>query len=224
MSVSCCSTTPQPPAASHRTAAYRRVLWVALIVNALMFAVEIFAGAGARSAALQADALDFLADAGNYAITLFVLSAALGRRARAAMLKGITMAGFGVWVIGASVYRLATGGVPEPVTMGVVGVIALAANLGVAALLYRYRTGDSNMRSVWLCSRNDAIGNIAVALAALGVFTTRTGWPDAVVALVMASLALTGAVQIVRHARQELHDADRASASFPPARHSGLRP
>lgn len=205
MSASCCSTPPRAPDLPPPPAGYRRVLWIALIVNAAMFAVEFLAGAGARSSALHADALDFLADAGNYAISLFVLSAMLRTRAKAAILKGATMAAFGIWVVGSAVYRLVAGGVPEAVTMGVVGMLALAANLAVAALLFTYRTGDANMRSVWLCTRNDAIGNIAVAAAAIGVFTTRSGWPDAIVALVMAVLALTGARQILRQAWGELH-------------------
>ena len=210
MSASCC-TTPQPSAASIPPG-YRRVLWVALVVNAAMFGVEFIAGAGARSSALHADALDFLADAGNYAISLFVLAAALRTRAKAALLKGATMGVFGVWVVGSAVYRLAGGGVPEPVTMGIIGVLALAANLAVAALLFAYRTGDANMRSVWLCTRNDAIGNIAVAAAALGVFTTQSGWPDAIVALIMAGLALTGAHQIVRQAWGEVQPTSDAAS------------
>ena len=231
MSDQCCSLPPSPgeepgrPPAGHPASreAYRRVLWTALWVNALMFVVEVVAGAGARSSALHADALDFLADAGNYAISLFVLSSALQTRARAALLKGLTMAGFGVWVVGSSVYRLAMGGAPEPLTMGVVGMLALAANLGVAVLLFRYRRGDSNMRSVWLCTRNDAIGNVAVALAAVGVFTTRAGWPDALVALVMAGLALSGAAQIVRKAARELR-APAAHAAPPAAARRSRRP
>lgn len=218
MTGDCCSipnADPPPACAAGAPPAggptvYRRVLWIALFVNALMFVVELVAGAGAGSSALRADALDFLADAGNYAISLFVLSAALHRRARASMLKGLTMAGFGLWVVGDATYRLATGAVPEPLTMGIVGMLALAANFGVALLLFRFRRGDSNMRSVWLCTRNDAIGNVAVTLAALGVFTTRAGWPDAIVALVMAVLALSGAMQIIRHARSELRGHDDA--------------
>jgi Co/Zn/Cd efflux system component len=219
MSAHCCEVPEHPDDAKLQggsgaartlrdSSSYRRILWVALCVNAIMFGVEVVAGAGARSSALHADALDFLADAGNYAISLFVLSAALHRRAKASLIKGATMGAFGLWVIGAAVYRLATDSLPEAVTMGVVGTLALASNLGVAMLLFRYRRGDSNMRSVWLCTRNDAIGNVAVGLAAVGVFTSQSGWPDAVVALVMAGLALTGSTQIIRQAWAELQHPD----------------
>ena len=180
------------------------MLWAALVVNAIMFAVEVVAGAGARSSALHADALDFLADAANYAISLFVLGALLRTRAKAALIKGISMGAFGLWVLGRAAYHAATGTVPEPAVMGLVGVLALAANAGVAGLLYRYRGGDSNMRSVWLCTRNDMLGNAALLLAASGVLVTERGWPDALIALGMAGLALSGAAQIIRHAADEL--------------------
>lgn len=183
---------------------YRRVLWVALAINALMFGVELVGGVTAGSSSLQADALDFLGDAANYGISLFVLAAALAVRARASLLKGATMAAFGCWVVGHALYQATTGRVPEPLVMGVVGVLALASNVGVALLLYRYRSGDSNMRSVWICSRNDALGNIAVVAAATGVFTTQRGWPDIIVALIMGLLSLSGAYQILRHAQRDL--------------------
>ena len=182
------------------------MLWVALAVNASMFSVEVIAGAGARSSALHADALDFLADAANYAISLFVLGALLRTRAKAALLKGVSMGLFGLWVLGRAAYHTAMGIVPEAEVMGAVGVLALAANAGVAALLYRYRSGDSNMRSVWLCTRNDMLGNAALLLAASGVLATGRGWPDAVIALGMAALALSGARQIIRQATGELRD------------------
>lgn len=193
MSASCCAT----PATDQR---YRRVLWIALAVNLGMFVVEVMAGSGARSSALYADALDFLSDAANYGISLFVLGAALRSRARAAMLKGMSMGAFGVWVIGRAVFHYVTGTVPEPETMGIVGVLALAANASVAVLLYAYRAGDANMRSVWLCTRNDMIGNAALLLAASGVFFTGRGWPDVLIALIMACLALDASVRIVRQA------------------------
>lgn len=183
---------------------YRRILWVALVVNALMFGVEIIGGVSSGSSALQADALDFLGDAANYGISLFVLSAALVVRAKASIIKGATMAVFGVWVVGHALYQATTGRIPEPMVMGVVGILALVSNVVVAFLLYRYRTGDSNMRSVWICSRNDALGNTAVVAAATGVFTTQHGWPDIIVALIMGLLSLSGAWQILRHARQDL--------------------
>jgi len=183
---------------------WRRVLWAALIVNAAMFLVEMFAGAAADSSALQADALDFLGDAANYAISLAVVGAALAWRARAALLKSLFMLGFAAWVFGSAIVAYVNGTTPDPATMGAVGALALAANAGVALLLYRYRKGDANMRSVWICSRNDAIGNVAVMLAALGVLGTGSALPDLIVAGVMATLALTGGAQVLRQARTEL--------------------
>jgi cation diffusion facilitator family transporter len=183
---------------------WRRVLWVALIVNAAMFFVEMMAGTVADSRALQADALDFLGDAGNYAVSLAVVGAALAWRARAALLKSVFMLGFAAWVFASAVLAFVNGTSPNPAMMGAVGALALAANAGVALLLYRYRTGDANMRSVWICSRNDAIGNVAVMLAAIGVFGTGSAWPDLIVATIMAALALTGSFQVFRQATDEL--------------------
>ena len=183
---------------------WRRVLWVALIVNAAMFFVEMMAGTAADSRALQADALDFLGDAGNYAVSLAVVGAALAWRARAALLKSVFMLGFAAWVFASAVLAFVNGTSPNPAMMGAVGALALAANAGVALLLYRYRTGDANMHSVWICSRNDAIGNVAVMLAAIGVFGTGSAWPDLIVASIMAGLALTGGSQVFRHAMAEL--------------------
>jgi Co/Zn/Cd efflux system component len=196
----CCTPAPDP----HRgNAAYRRVLWTVLVINAVMFVVEIGAGLATGSASLQADALDFLGDAGNYIISLAVLSMPLRYRAMAALAKGLTMGAFGLWVVGTVVWHAAMGTVPEPITMGIVGVAALIANAACAVLLYAYRDGDANMQSVWICSRNDVLGNLAVLLAALGVFGTGTGWPDLVVAAIMASLALQGATIVVRQAGHE---------------------
>jgi Co/Zn/Cd efflux system component len=201
MSASCCSHHPDPHRANP---AYTRVLWIVLAINAIMFLVEIGAGVAAGSASLQADALDFLGDAGNYVISLAVVAMALRYRAIAALAKGLTMGAFGLWVIGTVVWHAIVGTVPEPVTMGVVGVVALIANAACAALLYAYRGGDANMQSVWICSRNDVLGNLAVLLAALGVFGTGTGWPDLIVAAIMATLALQGAWIVARQARGEL--------------------
>lgn len=201
MSASCCSQHPDP---QQGNPAYKRVLWIVLAINAVMFLVEIAAGVAAGSASLQADALDFLGDAGNYVISLAVVGMALRYRAMAALAKGATMGAFGLWVIGTVVWHAIAGTVPEPVTMGVVGVAALAANAACAGLLYAYRDGDANMQSVWICSRNDVLGNLAVLLAALGVFGTGTGWPDLIVAVVMAALALQGARIVVRQAQNEL--------------------
>lgn len=183
---------------------YRRVLWIALVVNGLMFALEIGAGLAAHSVALLADAIDFFSDAFNYGITLAVLGAGALWRARAAMFKAATMLVFGALVLGRAAWAATSGALPEPVTMGAVGVLALAANAGVAFLLYAYRDGDANMRSIWLCTRNDAIGNVAVLLAAAGVFGTGTRWPDLAVAAVMAGLALAAGASVLRQARAEL--------------------
>jgi Co/Zn/Cd efflux system component len=183
---------------------YRRILWIALIVNFAMFGIEIGAGFQSGSVSLLADAIDFFGDAANYAVTLAVLSMGLAWRARAALLKAASMLGFGVFVLGRALWVAIHGGTPEALTMGSIGLLALIANVGVAALLYAYREGDANMRSVWLCSRNDAIGNVAVMLAALGVFGTGSAWPDLAVAAVMAGLAITGGYAVARQARQEL--------------------
>lgn len=198
-------------------AAWRRVLWIALVINAAMFGVEIIAGVTAESASLKADALDFLGDAANYAISLGVAGMALVWRARAALAKGASILLFGLWVLGNSVWMAAQGIVPAAETMGIVGVIALLANISCAAMLWRHREGDANRRSVWICSRNDAIGNIAVVAATLGVFGTGTGWPDIAVAAIMAGLALSGGWQIIRQARGELRRAPirRRSESAP---------
>ena len=183
---------------------WRRVLWAALIVNAGMFLVEMAAGSAADSRALQADALDFLGDGANYAVSLSVVGMTLAWRARAALLKSLFMLSFSAWVFGSAMLAFANGTAPDPALMGSIGALALAANAGVALLLYRYRTGDANMRSVWICSRNDAIGNIAVMLAAIGVFGTGSAWPDLIVASIMAGLALTGGLQVFRYAKSEL--------------------
>lgn len=183
---------------------YRRALWIALVVNAAMALVEIGSGLAAGSVALLADAVDFFGDAANYGLSLAVLAMALQWRSRVAWLKGWTMAAFGVFVLARAGWSLATGQVPEAMTMGVVGLLALAANLGVALLLFAYRDGDANMRSVWLCTRNDALGNLAVLAAAAGVFGTGRAWPDLVVAVVMAALALTAARSVLRQAHAEM--------------------
>ena len=211
MSAHCCAHGPQDDSGGgEQDARYRRVLWGALGINAGMFLVEVIAGLAAGSVSLQADALDFLADAGNYGISLFVVGMALRHRARAAFIKGLTMGIFGLWVIGAAIWHLVQNTLPHAITMGAVGVTALLANGAVLAMLWVYRGGDSNMRSVWLCSRNDVIGNLAVLLAALGVFGTGTGWPDVVVAAVMGALALQSAWSVIQHASDELRLVVRA--------------
>lgn len=190
---------------------WRRALWIALIVNATMFAAEVAAGFAASSSALQADALDFLGDSANYAISLFVAGMGLAVRSRTAIFKGATLLLLGLFVVGSAGWRAATGGaVPHADVMGTVGFIALLANAGVALMLFRFRRGDADMRSVWICSRNDAIGNIAVMLAALGVFGTGALWPDVIVAVIMAALAITGGWTIVHQAMAEMRGAPRS--------------
>ena len=186
---------------------WRWALWIALALNAVMFVVEIFAGFAADSRSLQADALDFLGDAANYVISLGVAGMALAWRARAALIKGTTILIFGVWVLGSALWAFANGTMPEPFTMGAVSLLALAVNVSVALMLYHYRTGDANMRSVWICSRNDAINNITVMLAALGVLGTGSALPDLFVAASMAALGICGGWQVIRQARGELHHA-----------------
>jgi Co/Zn/Cd efflux system component len=204
MSAHCCP--PPSPSKSASTPAYRRILWVALAINLAMFGVEVLTGLGARSVSLLADSLDFLGDAANYGVSLFVLGMALQWRARASLIKGLTMAAFGLWVLFVTLRHVAAGTVPDAPVMGMIGAVALIANVAVAALLYRYRNGDSNMVSVWICSRNDAIGNVAVMLAAAGVFGAGAGWPDFAVGAIMSGLALYGAWQVVRQALAELRD------------------
>ena len=199
-----CTSCASDRAAPFNDKRWRRALWIALIVNGAMFAGEIVAGAAAGSKALQADALDFLGDSANYAISLGVAGMAIGWRAKAALLKGGSLALLGLYILLSSIWAVWNGRTPEAEVMGIVGVLALVANGGVALMLCRFRTGDANMRSVWICSRNDAIGNIAVVLAAAGVFGTGTAWPDLVVAGIMALLGLTGGAQIVRQALGEL--------------------
>jgi Co/Zn/Cd efflux system component len=183
---------------------YRRILWIALLVNAGMFGIELAGGWTSGSVSLLADAVDFFGDAANYGVSLFVLALAPVWRSRTALVKGITMGTYGLFVLGAAVWHLAAGIVPEASTMGAIGFLALTANGLVAVLLFAYRNGDSDMRSVWLCTRNDAIGNVAVMLAALGVFGTGTGWPDIAVAAIMGMLGLTAARSVISQARREL--------------------
>ena len=198
---SCCASSTKGTTNDPR---WRRALWIALGINATMFAVEIAAGLMGGSRALQADALDFLGDAANYAISLGVAGMALAWRAKAALLKGATLALLGLYVLGITLWGIWHGAVPEAHVMGIVGIAALIANGAVALMLYRFRSGDANMRSVWICSRNDAIGNIAVVFAAAGVFGTGTAWPDLIVAGIMAALGISGGVQIIAAARREI--------------------
>lgn len=209
----CCGPQGCSPTPSLDSPQWRRALWIALAVNAGMFLAEIGAGVAAGSASLQADAIDFLGDSANYAISLGVAGMVLAWRARAALVKGWSLGLLGAGVLASTAWHAQAGSLPGAGTMGVVGLLALAANAGVALMLYRYREGDANMRSVWICSRNDAIGNLAVLAAAAGVFGTGTAWPDLIVATVMAALGLSGGWQIVRQARVELRLPQAVAAS-----------
>ena len=191
-------------------ARWRRVLWIALGLNAAMFIVEGVAGYFAGSRALQADALDFLGDAANYAISLSVAGMALAWRAKTAMVKGITILSFGLGVLVWAIWGLFHGSNPAPYAMSAVGTLALVVNFGVALMLYRYRTGDANMRSVWICTRNDAVNNCLVIGAGVAVLWTGSGLPDLIAALVMAILGISGGWQIIRQARLELANDNNA--------------
>ena len=192
-------------------AGYRRVLWLVLALNLSGFLVEAGAGVLSGSLALQADALDFFGDAANYGIALLVLARPLRWRARAALAKGLAMGLFGLWVLAAALYHAFVAGAPSALVMGSAASAALVANVASALLLLRYREGDANMRSVWLCTRNDAIGNIAVLIAAGAVAATASRWPDLLVAALIAALALSAAIQVVRRARGELRAAPMAA-------------
>lgn len=206
-----CSSCPSENRSVNDSPEWRHVLWIALAVNAGMFAVEVTAGVLGGSKSLQADALDFLGDAANYAVSLGVTGMMLAWRARAAMLKAITILIFGVYVLASTGWAAMHGGVPRAELMGLVGFAALIANVAVAGMLFRYRGGDANMQSVWLCSRNDAISNIAVIGAAGGVFGTGSAWPDLLVATLMAGLAIWAGMQILTQARSELASCSRRS-------------
>ncbi len=197
----CCHHDAPPLARDPR---YRRVLWTVIALNLSMFVIEMIGGIQGKSLALQADALDFLGDSITYAMSLAVLTAALRVRATIALIKGLSLALLAAWILASAIYRVFVLGDPSALVMGTVGGLALAANVVSALLLMRYRAGDANVRSVWLCSRNDAIGNVAVIGAAGLVATTGTPWPDLVVAAVMAALFLSSAASIVRQSLSEL--------------------
>jgi Co/Zn/Cd efflux system component len=191
---------------THTTARYRRVLWFALVVNALMFVLEIGAGLASGSTSLLADAIDFFGDAANYALALWALGMAPVWGSRVALLKALSMLAFGIFVLSRTAWAAWSGVVPQPITMGVVGFLALAANISVAFALYSFRDGNANMQSVWLCTRNDAIGNIAVLIAAAGVWGAASGWPDWLVAAIMGGLALSSGWRVLKLARSELRE------------------
>jgi Co/Zn/Cd efflux system component len=208
MAKDCCEVCDDDRVA--RDQSVRRILWTVLAVNAGMFVTEVSAGVAAGSLALQADSLDFLGDAATYGISLFVLSRSLAWRAGAALAKGGAMFAIGLIILVSAGVSFASDTPPAHATMGIVGALALAANVACAALLYRFRAAESNLRSAWLCSRNDAIGNVAVLAAAFGVWGTATQWPDLVVGVGMASLAMLSSVQVIRQALGERANARRA--------------
>jgi Co/Zn/Cd efflux system component len=179
---------------------YKSVLWAVIVINGGMFLLEMVAGHIADSQALKADALDFLADTVTYGLSLAAIGASLRARATAALFKGASLTLMGLWVFGSTVYHVVILGLPSAELMGGIAVLALAANASSVLLLVRYKDGDANVRSVWLCSRNDAIGNVAVMIAALGVWGTSTRWPDLAVAGIMACIFLYSSFQIVRQA------------------------
>ncbi|MEX0604907.1 MAG: cation transporter [Marinobacter sp.] len=199
----CCS----PPDPKSPAPGFRKALWIALWINLAMFLIEGLASLQSGSVALMADAIDFFGDSANYILSLSVLSLGMLWRGRAAMVKGITMLLFGIAVLARAIWVLQSETTPEPLTMGAVGLLALVANVIVALTLFRFREGDSDMRSVWLCSRNDAIGNLAVMVAALGVFGTGTAWPDLAVAAIMGGLAITSGISVMRHAHSDINQA-----------------
>jgi Co/Zn/Cd efflux system component len=199
MSHDCCPAPAAPTGIS-----YRRVLWIALVANVLMFGVELVASIFSGSSALAADALDFLGDSANYALSLGAIAVGGAWVSRVALLKGSAMSLYGIAVLAYAGWRAWLGVPPEPITMGVVGLLALGVNFGVAALLYRFREGDANMRSVWLCTRNDVIANILVLVAAAGVVGTGTVWPDVGVAAILAGLGLSSGRSVIRQAQAEL--------------------
>ncbi|MEQ9329504.1 MAG: cation transporter [Rhodospirillales bacterium] len=204
MSAGCCHHEPKFDGMS---SGFRRALWIVIAINAAMFGVEMIAGALAGSQALLADALDFLGDSLTYAISLIVIGMPLRVRAGAALAKGISLAVMGLWVLGTTAWQALGPGLPDAPVMGGIGLLALVANLASVGVLMRYKDGDANVRSVWLCSRNDAIGNVAVMGAAVAVALTGSGWPDIIVAGLMAGLFLWSSGQIIRQALGEMKSA-----------------
>ena len=195
----CCASQ-----ASHHSAKYRKALWIVLVLNLTMFFVEVVMAVKSGSTSLLSDSLDFLGDSANYMISLIVLPMALSYRAKASMVKGLTMGGFGLFILITTIYRAFYGEIPGHDQMSVVGALALVVNVTALAVLLNFRDGDSNMRSVWVCSRNDAIGNVAVILAGVAVYFFQSKYPDLIVAFVLAFLALQASQEIIKRAWAEL--------------------
>jgi len=183
---------------------FKQALWIALILNFSMFIFENVQSLMSHSLSLRADAIDFLGDSANYFITLFVLNSAIKTRAKVSMLKAFSMFAFGIWILIEACFRFQSDSIPNSFTMSWVGGLALLVNALVAIILYKFKDGDSNMQSVWLCSRNDAIGNIAVVLASAGVFYFQSKWPDLIVAFLMAVLSTTASLKVMKVVKSEL--------------------
>jgi Co/Zn/Cd efflux system component len=199
MSKHCC------PVDTTNDSAYRKILIIALIINAGMFLLEIILGIAAGSVSLQADSLDFFGDGFNYAISLYLVGKSLSSRAKGSLIKAGSMLLFGLWILGQAIYRFTTNAPPEAEIITTIGALALVANLICFYLLFKHRSGDSNRRSAWLCTRNDVIGNIAVIFAGIGVYLTASGWPDLIVGTIMAVISVISAVHIIQHAKAELN-------------------
>lgn len=201
MSAHCCNHEIKVDQKDNR---FRNALYIALILNFSMFLLEIIQGISSASLSLKADAIDFLGDSLNYFISLFVIGSALHRRAKVSLFKATSMLIIGLWVLFEALITFNNKTVPDSFTMSWVGVLALIINVFVAIILYRFRNGDSNMQSVWLCSRNDAIGNIAVVLASGGVYYLNSKWPDLIVASIMAILSVSASLTVFKAAKKEL--------------------
>jgi len=179
-------------------ASHARVLWIVLAINAVMFAVEGTAGLLAHSTALLADALDMLGDALVYGFSLFVLDRSARWQAGASFAKGIFMLAFGFGVLAEALHKVFEPVMPNVETMGLIGALALLANLVCFTLLYRHRADNLNMSSIWLCSRNDLIANVGVIMAAAASFLLVSRWPDIVVGSLIAGLFLHSAIDVLR--------------------------
>jgi len=183
---------------------FKRALWIALFLNFAMFLLENIEGFRSHSLSLRADAIDFLGDSANYFLTLVVLNSAVHLKTKASMVKALSMFGFGVWVFISAMIRFQSDVLPEFFTMTWVGSVALMVNAFVAYILFKFKDGDSNMQSVWLCSRNDAIGNVTVILASVGVYYFSSKWPDLIVALFMSVLSISASYKILLVVKEEL--------------------
>lgn len=187
---------------------YKRALMAVIFINAVMFLVEMPMGFFGQSQALKADALDFLSDTFTYSLSLFVIGRSVKLRSWAALIKGISLAILGVWVLGSTFWAIIVLETPVISVMGGVAFMALMANLTSVVILSRFKDGDANVRSVWLCSRNDALSNVAVIGAAFAVWLTNTAWPDLIAATFIAFVFVTGSFQIIKQSLSEMQTAE----------------